>query len=230
MLNKMNDTPFKPLSGKKSKICSTKTKSSSFSPLSQEVFEVAIGTVLGDASVQTQNNGKTYRLKFSQSSKHKDYLFDLHEIFRDWVLSPPHFNEKRNMWSFQTKADQEFKKIATLFFDLDPNGSKKKQIMPCIEKYITPRVLAYWFMDDGGKACYNKDFPRKGLVFNTQGFSEDHVIFLVNILKNKYQLNCWHKPNKKGFIIVISGNHYNKWRGLVDPYLHPSMVYKLPLI
>ena len=66
--------------------------------LSKNLFEIGIGTLLGDASLQTQDHGKTYRLKFSQSEKnHRDYLFHLHEIFDNWVLSPPHFNGKRQM-------------------------------------------------------------------------------------------------------------------------------------
>lgn len=34
--------------------------------LYQELFEIGIGTLLGDASIQTQDQGKPYRLKFSQ--------------------------------------------------------------------------------------------------------------------------------------------------------------------
>jgi hypothetical protein len=40
---------------------------------------------------------------------------------------------------------------------------------------ISPVSLAYWFMDDGGLLSYNKDYVRKGLVFNTQGFTLQEV-------------------------------------------------------
>jgi hypothetical protein len=36
----------------------------SLTALSVIQFETSIGLILGDASLQTQNNGKTYRLKF----------------------------------------------------------------------------------------------------------------------------------------------------------------------
>ena len=36
--------------------------------LSKLQWEVAIGLMLGDASLQTQNNGKTYRMKFVPSA------------------------------------------------------------------------------------------------------------------------------------------------------------------
>jgi hypothetical protein len=48
---------------------------------SQNLFEIAIGTLLGDASIQTQNGGKTFRLKYSQSDRHhREYLFHLHQF------------------------------------------------------------------------------------------------------------------------------------------------------
>ena len=58
--------------------------------LSQNLFEIAVGGLLGDISIQTQNGGKTYRLKFQQSNHlDRDYLFHLHDVFHEWVLSPP---------------------------------------------------------------------------------------------------------------------------------------------
>lgn len=48
--------------------------------LSKTLFEISVGTLLGDASIQSQDGGKTYRLKFQQSENlHRDYLFHLHQ-------------------------------------------------------------------------------------------------------------------------------------------------------
>lgn len=199
--------------------------------LSQPLFEIALGVMLGDASLQTQNGGLSYRLKFSQAEKlHREYLLHLHDVFADWVLSPPFFNEKRQMWSFQTFSHCDFNKIAQLFVIDDDGLSCKKTIKPdLIQKYVTPRSLAYWWMDDGGKSCYNKDYQRKGFVFNTQGFTLTNVRLLCDGLTQKFGLHCWPKPNKKGFLIVISALSYDKMMCLLDPYLIPSMRYKLPL-
>jgi len=46
--------------------------------------------MLGDASLQTQNKGKTSRLKFEWSNKHKSYLDHVSILFDEWILSPPH--------------------------------------------------------------------------------------------------------------------------------------------
>jgi hypothetical protein len=58
--------------------------------LTSNELEVAIGLLLGDASLQTQDRGKTFRLKLGQSDKHYDYLVHLCDtIFSRWILSPP---------------------------------------------------------------------------------------------------------------------------------------------
>lgn len=41
--------------------------------LSKEQWETSIGLMLGDASLQTENNGKTYRMKFEWGDKNKKY-------------------------------------------------------------------------------------------------------------------------------------------------------------
>ena len=58
--------------------------------LSNLQWEVAIGLMLGDASLQTQNNGKTYRMKFEWSDKNKAYIDHVYALFDEWVLSVPH--------------------------------------------------------------------------------------------------------------------------------------------
>ena len=42
--------------------------------------------MLGDASLQTQNKGKTYRMKFEWGEKSKIYLDHVYSLFDEWVL------------------------------------------------------------------------------------------------------------------------------------------------
>lgn len=198
--------------------------------LSSQLFDIGIGTLLGDASLQTQDGGKTFRLKYSQSEKkHRDYLFHLHQVWSDWVLSPPFHNQEREMLSFQTISHSEFIKLARIFVFNEKNILCSKSIKSqFVEFYVTPRVLAYWFMDDGGKACYNKDYPRRGLVFNTQGFTKHHVDVLCQGLYKCYNIECWSKLNKKGHVIVISAKTSQVLIDLMRPYILPSMLEKLP--
>lgn len=97
-----------------------------------------------------------------------------------------------------------------------------------MENYLTPRSLSYWFMDDGGKLSYNKNFERKGFIFNTHAFSKEEVISLCQGLKNRYGLECWTKLNKRKYIIVISGKSHEIMMKLINPFIIPSMRYKIP--
>ncbi len=42
--------------------------------LTKEQREILIGVLLGDAHLETRDNGQTYRLKFAQSVDHQPYL------------------------------------------------------------------------------------------------------------------------------------------------------------
>lgn len=42
--------------------------------LTKEQRSILIGVLLGDAHLETQDQGQTYRLKFAQSVAHKPYL------------------------------------------------------------------------------------------------------------------------------------------------------------
>lgn len=57
--------------------------------LTTEQDEILFGILLGDAHMETQNRGLTFRLKLSQSNAHKTYLFHLFEVFKDFTTSPP---------------------------------------------------------------------------------------------------------------------------------------------
>lgn len=52
--------------------------------LTKEQREILIGIILGDAHMESQNSGKTYRVKFAQSGDvaHKAYLDHLYHVFK----------------------------------------------------------------------------------------------------------------------------------------------------
>lgn len=202
------------------------------SSLTEHQYQVAIGVLLGDASLHTQDGGKTYRLKFEQGNIHKDYIDHLYEIFDEWCLSLPASNERINKndntiqnWTFQTISHSAFVPLAEIFFSTD---SPKKRIEDdFVEKHLTPCSLAYWFMDDGGKMDYGKN-EGKGIVYNTHGFSHDEVKALCSGLAKKFKLECWPKKNKKKYIVAISGKCYEQMIDLIGSLVIPSLQSKLP--
>ena len=187
--------------------------------------------MLGDASLQTQNKGKNYRLKFEWSNKTKPYLDHVFNLFDEWVLSNPHqksrLSPKGNLvvnWGFQTISHEAFNPLANLFLI----NNKKGITESLIPNYLTARGLAYWFMDYRGKLDYNKNSKNKSLVLNTQSFTELEVISLTNVLNEKFKLKTEIRSNKNKKIIVIKSDSYLLFRSLIDPYIIPEMERKLP--
>lgn len=72
----------------------------SLTNLSQIQWETAIGLMLGDASLQTQNKGKTYRMKFEWGDKNKLYTEHIHDMFNEWILSPLYKKSRLNIYKF----------------------------------------------------------------------------------------------------------------------------------
>ena len=46
---------------------------------------ILIGTLLGDGHLETQDKGKTYRLKVEHQALQSDYVEWLHSQFKEWV-------------------------------------------------------------------------------------------------------------------------------------------------
>lgn len=195
-------------------------------------WEASIGLILGDANLQTQNNGKTYRMKFEWSDKNKAYLDHVYNLFDEWVLSQPHkksrFSPKGNLvinWGFQTLSHSAFNILADLFINEKGQKSVPKEL---IKNHLTGRGLAYWFMDDGGKLDYNKNSKNTSIVLNTQSFTELEVYLMSKELTDKFKFECEVRSNKNKKVIVIKSSSYSIFRKLTDPYIIPEMRYKLP--
>lgn len=190
--------------------------------LTDEQREVLIGIILGDAHLETQNNGKTYRVKFEYSIKHKMYAKHLHGIFKEWILTPPQLKQDdthNNIW-FQTVSHGVFRFYAHQFYD-----DKRKCVPKLIHHYLTGKAIAYWFMDDGSI----KSRESKGVIFNTQCFVRNDVQRLIKCLQNNFALEAGIRKQKDGLQIYISGKSYERFLEIVDPYIHSSMRYKIPV-
>lgn len=185
--------------------------------LTYSQFEIGIGLILGDASLQTQNKGKSYRLKFEY--KNINYIKD---------ISPPHKKTRINSngnkvitWGIQTLSHPSFNCFADIFI----KDNKKSIPKGLIEKHQTPIGLTYWFMDDGGKQDYTN--RSKGIVFNTHSFTNSEVNNLAIGQNDKFKLKTWTKINKNKSVIVISSKSFNSFYKLINPYIINSMRYKL---
>lgn len=198
--------------------------------------QVLFGVVLGDAHLETQNNGKTYRVKFEQSIKHKAYIEHLYSIFKDYVKTSPQLKTVKYKKAYfgVSKSGKETKNIlfATYysstfsFFGKQFYKNNKKVVPKLIHRWLTPRALAYWYMDDGSM----KSTQSKGVLLNTQSYLHAEVQLLCDVLTEKFNLKCWPRKQKNNqHQIYISGKSYETLRDCIYGFITPDMVYKFPL-
>ena len=69
-----------------------------------------------------------------------------------------------------------------------------------------------------------------GLSICTDSYSEQEILILVNVLNNKFNIDC-NMMNRKidQYRIYVKVKSLNHLRNLVLPYFVPSMLYKLQL-
>ena len=180
--------------------------------------EVLVGLLLGDGHLETQNGGRTYRLKVEQSGQHQAYVQHLYELFQAWVLTPPQ-PKKDGKWWFQTVSHGAFRFYAQQFYH-----EGRKAVPKIIHRLLKPRGLACWFMDDGSI----KDVHSRAVVLNTQGFSRADVERLAQVLSDTFALEAYLRRQREGYQVVIAGRSLQRFLELVEPYLIPEMRYKLP--
>ena len=206
---------------------SNKSYSNSLSlKLSKLQREVLTGVLLGDGHLEARSGDKTFRLKIEQAAKHRAYVEHLYQIFESWAASPPSLktrktkgrSESSSVW-FQTISHASFRFYFQQFY-----SGKTKQVPKLIHRWLTPRAIAYWLMDDGSI----KSKQSKGILFNTQGFQQPCVERLIEVLHNKFDLLATLRRQPDGFQIYVSGKSYETLMETIDPFMLDEMRYKLP--
>lgn len=194
--------------------------------LSETHQEILVGLLLGDGCLETQNGGRTYRLKIEQSARHEPYVRHIHELFSEWVLTPPRRRLSRASngtmtinWTFQTVSHEAFQQYGLHFY-----GGGPKKVPELIADWLTPRGFAYWFMDDGSV----KSAQSKGVVLNTQAYQPSDVERLINVLRSRFGLQAKIREQSDGPQIYVAGRSHERLIEVIGPFLLEEMRYKVP--
>lgn len=186
--------------------------------------EILVGLMLGDGHLETQNNGKTYRLKVEQSANKAEYVSWLYENFENFVLNKPKIKDRERNGvaaksiGFATLSHGSFRFYAQQFY-----AGGKKVIPKIMGKLLTPIGLAVWFMDDGSI----KSKFHKAKILNTQCFDKKEVLMLIQVLKNKFEISAKLREQKDGCQIYILSESMDKFKKIVEKYIIDSLKYKL---
>ena len=196
-------------------------------PIPASISEILIGLLLGDlhaSKAQTKNTS----FLFEQGEIHTDYLFHLYEIFKDYCKTEPKISSRFDKRTNKTYTRVKFSTLTSPLFNYYYNlfyVNDTKIIPANLGELLTARGIAYWAMDDGSKSG-------SGFILNTQSFTKDENLFLIKILKENFDLDCvlhLHSTLTNQYRIYIKANSMHRFRELVSPYFHTSMLYKLDM-
>lgn len=202
--------------------------------LSEEQKDIIIGTLLGDSTMGLRRGGPVYAMKFEQSTVRRQYLLHLAKVFANFCGQSPieRWLDKaktRAAIGFRTYRHDSLIFYFNLFYDLvvDPDTGKTKSVKKVpknIAKFLTPRAVAYWFMDDGTSWTTQ---GYKYYVFNTQGFTKPDCQILCDALKSNFNIESYLVKDRHMFRVSIAAQSKQDFLNLITSYIQPDCKYKL---
>lgn len=191
--------------------------------------QVIVGLMLGDLFAERSNITGNTRLRFYMSNVNKVYAYHLYSIFKLFIKTEPkEIVRKKSKLTGSIHTDIIFSTLKYSFFNWVREEfyvNNVKIVPKNMSNYLTEVGLAFWIMDDGS---YNK--PNGNLILCTDSYTKDDVLFLISILKDKFDLSCGLvklKSDKESYRIRVNKSSMPQLIVLVKPHILPSMCYKL---
>ena len=153
----------------------------------------------------------------------------------DFVGTPPKIwdirgggAQDRKQIRFHTYGHTDFKFYDEIFYlGYKYKGrSRKKRVPQNIHELLTPRVLAYWFMDDGSYTSKKNRTYR----FNTQSFPFGDQQRLIEALKMNFDIDATIQKNHSytsNYTLYIRSKSTERFVDLIRPYINPCFSYKI---
>jgi len=85
---------------------------------------------------------------------------------------------------------------------------------------FTPKMMAIWFMDDGANTV-------QSFTLSTHSFRESEQYMIRTFLKERYDVSATIIKDRSKQKIHIGRNDYEKFKAIIQPYIIPSMIYKI---
>uniref|UniRef100_A0A0E0GBS4 Protein ORGANELLE TRANSCRIPT PROCESSING 51 n=1 Tax=Oryza nivara TaxID=4536 RepID=A0A0E0GBS4_ORYNI len=180
--------------------------------LDQEQREILIGLLLGGTRMESYAQRGVHIVHFQfqeDSNAHSVLRVHIHERFFEWLSSASRsFDDGSKIpYQFSTIPHQHFSFFADQFF------LKGQPVLPkLIHRWLTPRVLAYWFMFGGSK------LPSGDIVLKLSGGNSEGVERIVNSLHTQ---SLTSKVKRKGrfFWIGFQGSNAESFWRIIEPHV-----------
>lgn len=161
------------------------------------------------------------RFKFKQTLKQVEYILYVYNKLNFYCVSPPKLIKSRLRGKIYYQVELKtislscFTKLRNLFY----NGRVK--IVPNnLYDLLNYESLAHIIICDGS---YSKG---GGMVLYLQSYTIKELIFIINILKIKFNLDCILQKHKSYYIIYIKVKSIRLLYPHIIKYIIPSIRYK----
>jgi hypothetical protein len=211
-------------------------------PHPEKIISIIFGRLLGDSYAERREYSTSKGLASSRVKGGTRICFQLEDSNVEYLMAfwkdiaemgycrqeKPKMLERigrlgktRRYYKLSTWTFSSFNWIHDLWYD----AQGLKQVPLDIHKYLTPRALAHWIMDNGSKASHG------GINLSTDSLTCSELELVCSALKKNFDLNC--SIQSAGFTnqfrIYINSDSMNKLNKIVLPYFVESMKRKLHL-
>lgn len=193
-------------------------------PHKEEIYSFLTGSILGDG--YGEKHGLGVRFHFHYSHRNIEYLIALHKkLYSNGYCDVKKPSIKKIVGKqgkiyfscrFRTFTFTSFLSL----YDEWYSSMGRKKVPENIEKYLTPLALSVWIINDGS-------FTGFGIKIATDNFQKQEVEFLISVLKTKFGLEANLQKYKDNWRIYIPKSSMPKLVKLIQPFVVPSMQYKL---
>lgn len=191
--------------------------------------QLLYGTLLGDGYMFVpQYRGRKLKhpkLIIAHSVNQSALVHAKCEVIKEYVGSQPRI-QKNGGWGvdrlkFETKTSPDFEPVYKLCYP----GGKKVVTYEWLDQ-LDEVGLAWWIMDDGTRAQ-----SAVGMRISTEGFSYDEHLIIQDWFWSRWALEVGIMHAKRGmYCIKIGKLNAHKLSQMIQPYIIPSMAYKLQII
>jgi len=201
--------------------------------------QVILGSLLGDMSICIRSHCKSPNITVSQSTVQTEYLMWKYDTL--WNLTTgtkPHiFSQLSDFGTGSNKINYMIRFATMALPCLLPihelvRGDGNKYISKLwLNEIIDPIALAVWYMDDG---CLSS---KASVKFALGLMSTEECFALQEWMSNRWDIGSYilkQKSTNQRYIhntysnlFISSKSNLRKFRDLVEPYIIPSMRYKI---
>jgi len=193
--------------------------------LSKEQKSILFGTILGDGFLQ-KTGEKNARLRLEHGWEQKEYLFwkieKLSSLFQGKAKYleriHPISKQKYKYWRHQSQSTPYLGKLRKIFYP-----DEKKEIPEELEKYVSPLMLAVWYMDDG--YYYQRD-RCSYLYLGNVSLKEAKIV--SSVFLGEFNIATQVLQKKKGYAVYFSPKEAQKLKTIIKGHILSQFNYKLP--